>query len=654
MYMPENIVDITPDKSLIKKLGNVGYKISEAISELIENSIDARLEGEKLTISMVIKYSDGSISIEDNGSGMDFNTLKEAMTLAKSKKDLGKELGEFGLGLKTACSSLGKTFHIFTKKADNTNEYSCIYDEDKWIKSTEFNWNKFPIFTNQVDGRSSHYTKIIIEKLKIKLYPSLTRVMRENFGKRYSSYIKKKIIEIDVNGRACEAISVELEEGTKKDIDIPLPSGKKITGWVGIKKHASMIGYYGLDLYKHKRLIKSNDKTFFQQHPTVARLVGEIHLDHVPVNFSKTNFLRDSEEFKEVNHFFPRSKKIREIVKTARIPKYKTEFSEQTRIKILEYIQSVFNVYPKIGKGEYKFEFSKAEIEPKQLAEYETTINNKKFYIEIWLVGLPNHRPKKVSIDNDRLKIEINLRSPYFSFSKNKTLLIHIQIIEALASVASMLDDPLIEQLQNERDDLIVASLSDLEKEESLSGERSEKYEKFQSNEDYIPDELIDIYNILVDNITTDFYFTATSVLGQFLTHLTTVQFYFIYCEGGSSERIYDLLKDNAKNFIILQNPRKDEILKFADTHKNKFIILREKSRDKQEIREGHVASIETAILDLMYEIKKEDAPIMSNEINEIYDQIVEFEELNENKLLLYARRRGLEEELKKLLSDEV
>ena len=67
-------------------------------------------------------------------------------------------------------------------------------------------------------------------------------------------------------------------------------------------------------------------------------------------------------------------------------------------------------------------------------------------------------------------------------------------------------------------------------------------------------------------------------------------------------------------------------------------------------MREGYVASIETAFLDLLYEIKNENAPIMSVEINDIFDQITEFEELNRNKMLLYARRRGLEEEIKKLL----
>ncbi len=38
-------VNITPDKSLIQKLGLTGYKTEQAIAELIDNSIDARISG---------------------------------------------------------------------------------------------------------------------------------------------------------------------------------------------------------------------------------------------------------------------------------------------------------------------------------------------------------------------------------------------------------------------------------------------------------------------------------------------------------------------------------------------------------------------------------------------------------------------------------
>jgi len=38
----KNTVDLTPDKSLVKKIGLAGYRTEQAIAELIDNAIDAR------------------------------------------------------------------------------------------------------------------------------------------------------------------------------------------------------------------------------------------------------------------------------------------------------------------------------------------------------------------------------------------------------------------------------------------------------------------------------------------------------------------------------------------------------------------------------------------------------------------------------------
>ena len=42
--MSNKSIDITPDKSLIKKLGPVRYRAERAVAELVDNSIDARLD----------------------------------------------------------------------------------------------------------------------------------------------------------------------------------------------------------------------------------------------------------------------------------------------------------------------------------------------------------------------------------------------------------------------------------------------------------------------------------------------------------------------------------------------------------------------------------------------------------------------------------
>lgn len=55
------IVDITPDKSLIKKLGLVGYRTVQAIAELLDNSIDARIENQEEKIIVKLNFEENGL-----------------------------------------------------------------------------------------------------------------------------------------------------------------------------------------------------------------------------------------------------------------------------------------------------------------------------------------------------------------------------------------------------------------------------------------------------------------------------------------------------------------------------------------------------------------------------------------------------------------
>lgn len=61
-------IDISPHRSILTKISQTGYSIQEALSELIDNSIDARIENEPLKVSVNITKE--SITVSDNGTGM--------------------------------------------------------------------------------------------------------------------------------------------------------------------------------------------------------------------------------------------------------------------------------------------------------------------------------------------------------------------------------------------------------------------------------------------------------------------------------------------------------------------------------------------------------------------------------------------------------
>ena len=91
-------LDITPDKSLIRKLGSTGYRTYEALSELVDNSLDARMS-RPISIRVTLDYAKETMGVADDGAGMGLAELKDAMTLGRETNyPRGKQLGLFRLG----------------------------------------------------------------------------------------------------------------------------------------------------------------------------------------------------------------------------------------------------------------------------------------------------------------------------------------------------------------------------------------------------------------------------------------------------------------------------------------------------------------------------------------------------------------------------
>lgn len=89
---------------------------------------------------------------------------------------------------------------------------------------------------------------------------------------------------------------------------------RRIHGWLGVQRYLDESDY-GIDFLRHGRKILSGDKSLFTwvdldsgetltEYPieipnNQGRLVGEIHIDHVPVNYQKTDFDRSSRDWHE-------------------------------------------------------------------------------------------------------------------------------------------------------------------------------------------------------------------------------------------------------------------------------------------------------------------------------------------------------------------
>jgi anti-sigma regulatory factor (Ser/Thr protein kinase) len=96
---PQKREVIPSAKRLIKSLRDLGYTFSSAISDLIDNSIQAGAT--EIHIDAELKGVNSFIRIADNGYGMTLSQLEEAMRYgAENEYNIVNNLGKFGLGMK--------------------------------------------------------------------------------------------------------------------------------------------------------------------------------------------------------------------------------------------------------------------------------------------------------------------------------------------------------------------------------------------------------------------------------------------------------------------------------------------------------------------------------------------------------------------------
>ena len=133
--------------SLIKSLRSIGYTFNDAISDLVDNSISA--EATLINIECGWENSKPYMLMEDNGCGMNLDELIKAMTIGgKSPTDERdpKDLGRFGLGLKTASFSQTDILEVESWNANGDNyakwDLETVIEKNTWDLLLEEGLNK--------------------------------------------------------------------------------------------------------------------------------------------------------------------------------------------------------------------------------------------------------------------------------------------------------------------------------------------------------------------------------------------------------------------------------------------------------------------------------------------------------------------------------
>lgn len=525
-------ISILPDRSLMPKLGQAGYSVSQAIAELVDNSIDAREEGRVLNVEIVLNQDKDLLQIYDDGVGMDEDTAANSIRLAHSSKI--NQLGEFGLGLKTAATSLGKGFQISTTQKKSDKEYVLSYDEDEWLKKGDWTKHEMKI-KNGVDKNKSG-TSITINKLKFKIYPNLSGKIREDLATRFAPYIENGEAIIKVGSKICAPVQLDLKtdycpSDGKEQFRKKLESGNEVYGWRGLLKKGSDKGEYGFRVFRRGRLIMQFAKLGFNPHPEARQIVGEIHLDHVPVTHNKREFIQESPLYQEIiaeNGIFWNF--MREIVREARSSMRRTQIDQGILDKMEIQKDNIMKAIKKIPQlKEYAFPgfqekikgdasnnegIAEVDKEKRDAAEndvvtivehpidqgkhdrrfkkshirrsYFITVNGKKFKVDHSFVDLKTDDVlKDKTIDEkDGIQVFTNISFPGFANTKDHVFYGAWNIAEAIAEVMVEMNKRPAEEIMKIRDLILKKSseitreLDEVEREKKIAEKMKKEYEE--------------------------------------------------------------------------------------------------------------------------------------------------------------------------------
>ena len=127
--MPDALVLPPQAARTIEGLRDTGYDPSDALEDIVDNSIAAGAT-EVLIRVWMSPTGEPFVTVSDNGHGMDEAGLINAMTYGSAAQQNRASLGKFGLGLKTASTAMCRQLTVVTRGTDEDTPHAATWDLD--------------------------------------------------------------------------------------------------------------------------------------------------------------------------------------------------------------------------------------------------------------------------------------------------------------------------------------------------------------------------------------------------------------------------------------------------------------------------------------------------------------------------------------------
>lgn len=305
-----------------------------------------------------INSDSGVVRVSDNGPGLTMDSAEKALRAGFSGNNPYDTLGLFGMGFNISTGKMGSVTKFYSCREDSDKALEVTIDLNRINASKDYNVVAYYVEKGKaahgtVIEVSSWWPNGNDNRGFIRNLVSYgAKKIREELGRRYATILRENEIKIYVNEGECEAFEHCVWDDTRyvekskhgkipavfrfnqvihtqkkcancattlESYQIVCPAcgsqesrtiEERIRGWVGIQRFDDL-SEYGIDLIRNGRTIRISEKAAFfeftdefqkmiKDYPidsNYGRIVGEVHLNHVPVDFMKQDFQRSSPEW---------------------------------------------------------------------------------------------------------------------------------------------------------------------------------------------------------------------------------------------------------------------------------------------------------------------------------------------------------------------
>ena len=283
----QSTIPVTVNKEHLLTLGERMYVTSiELLRELVNNAYDADATEVYVTISK------DKIEVEDNGSGMNEKGLAQYFNIGSpikrqqkySSRFNRKIIGEFGIG-KFAALAVADCFSIETKKGKFL--YKVSFDKDDWQRTED--WH-LPVAKELASPLDINGTRVILTRLK----KNVILKDAQNYLSEAVPLRAKKFSVFVNNHRLVPQTLV----GKHYPIKFKTMYGE-IEGEIVVALTAASVPKPGVECRVKGVLVGRELFGLGQKHAAgMSRICGSVDADFLPLTSNRSDFIRDSEEFK--------------------------------------------------------------------------------------------------------------------------------------------------------------------------------------------------------------------------------------------------------------------------------------------------------------------------------------------------------------------